>query len=808
MDIFLQDLRYGFRMLMKNPGFTIIALFALSFGIAINTAIFTVVNAVLIQPLPYTDPDRIYMLWEKQPNMESSVAYPNFLDWQSQNHVFHTMAAFRRANMNLTGSGDPERLSVRMVSAGFFRLLGAQPVVGRDFRSEEDRPGSEAVAILSHGLWQRRFGSDQGIVGRQIQMDNQSYTVIGVASPRFEFGAGADLFVPIGHFYIPENWGRANHPGIYVLGKLKAGATQKQMESEMQSIAAGLSKQFPDTNGGAGIIIQSLRENTVGDIRPSLLLLTGAVALVLLIACANVANMMLARTSERTREIAIRASLGAGRARIIRQVLTESLVLTTMAAVLGILMAYWGVDILVALRPDSLPRLNEISLNLQVLFFTIGLTVLTALLLGLLPALKSANPDLNDALKDASAKQAGSRAQKRVRQTLIAAEVALALMLLIGAGLLTRSFISSQSVDPGFQPHGVLTMQVSLPETKYKGTTSLAFFQQLDQKLRALPGIKNVAFSNGLPFAGANEGVFMIEGKPEPTLLSAPQTVLYVVTPGYFESLGIGLVKGRFFNQHDNVSSMMVTIVDETLARRYFPGEEILGRRISMGHGTPFMQIVGVVKHVKQYGLDSAGPIQSEMYFPLLQVPAEFLPQVMGNISIVAQTEGDPLSLAPAVREQVLALDSNQPVFQVQTMDRWLSESLAARKFAMTLIAIFAVMAMLLALVGLYGVMSYSVVQRTREIGIRVALGAARRDILNLILKQGMSPVFLGMAVGVAGALAISRLLAGLLFQIAPRDPLTFAVIPLLLLAVAIPASYIPARRALKVDPVTALRYE
>lgn len=808
MDIFLQDLRYGFRSLMKNPGFTIVALFALSFGIAINTAIFTVVNAVLIQPLPYTDPDRIYMLWEKQPNMESSVAYPNFLDWQSQNHVFATMAAFRRTNMNLTGSGDPERLSVRMVSSGFFRLLGAQPVAGRDFRNEEDKPGSESVAILSHGLWQRRFGADPQIVGRQIQMDDQSYTVIGIAAPRFEFGSGADVFVPIGHFYNPKDWGRGNHPGIYVLGKLNRSATPARMNSEMQSIAASLSKQFPDTNGGAGIIVQSLRENTVGDIRPSLLLLTGAVALVLLIACANVANMMLARTSERRREIAIRASLGAGRGRIVRQVLTESFVLTTIAAVLGILMAYWGVDLLLALRPDSLPRANEISLNLQVLFFTIGLTVLTAFLLGLLPAVKSVNPDLNDALKDASTKQAGGRSQKRLRQILVAAEVALALMLLIGAGLLTRSFISSQYVDPGFQPHGVLTMQISLPEMKYKGTTPLQFFQQLDQKLRGLPGIKNVAFSNGLPFAGAGEEVFMIEGKPEPALLHAPQAVLYVVTPGYFDSLGIRLVKGRFFNPHDDGSSMMVTIVDETLAQRYFPGEEILGRRISMGHGTPFMQIVGVVKHVKHYGLDSSGPVQCGMYFPLYQVPAEFLPRVIGNMSIVAQTEGDPLTMAPAVREQVLALDPNQPVFQVQTMDRWLSESLAARKFAMTLISIFACMALLLALIGLYGVMSYSVAQRTREIGIRVALGAAHNDILGMIVKQGMGPVLAGMALGITGALAITRLLSGLLFQIAPRDPLTFAVIPLLLLAVAIPASYIPARRALKVDPVTALRYE
>ena len=808
MDILARDLKYAFRNLVRNPGFTVVAVLALAMGIGINTAIFTVVNAVLIEPLPYKDPDRVYMLWERQPQMESSVAYPNFLDWRSENRVFESMAAFRRDNMNLTGAGDPERLSVRMVSADFFPLLGSQPALGRNFRAQEDQPGSEAVALLSNGLWRRRFGSDSAIVGRQIQLDGASYTVIGVAPAGFEFGAGADAFVPIGHFYESERWGRANHPGIYVLGRLKPEATPKQMESEMQGIAARLAKQYPDTNKGTAIAIQSLRENTVGDVRVSLLMLTAAVAFVLLIACANVANMMLARTAQRTREIAVRASLGASRMRIVRQVLTESLALTSIAALAGVLMAYWGVDLLLALRPDSLPNLNEISMNLRVLAFTIGLTVLTAVLLGLLPALKSASPDLNEALKDASAKQSGGSAQRRVRQALVASEVALALILLIASGLLMRSFLSTQTIDPGFRPEGVLTLQLSLPAEKYKGRTAFAFFEQLEQKAVGLPGVKSIGYSNGLPFAGAPEEVFFIEGRPQPPVLMAPQAVLYVASPGYFEAMGIRLLKGRFFTPRDDASSRTVTIVDETLAQRYFPGEDVLGKRISMGHGAPFMDIIGVVKHVRHYGLDTAGPIQSEMYFPVLQVPEQFLPHIMGGLSIVVRAEGDPLSVVPAVRQAIRDVDPNQPVYDVQPMEKWLNDSLASRKFAMTLVSIFACMALLLALLGVYGVMSYSVVQQTREIGIRVALGAAGSDILHLVVRQGLLPVATGLALGLAGAFGVTRLIAGLLFQVTPRDPATFASIPLLLLAVAALASYIPARRALKVDPVTALRYE
>jgi putative ABC transport system permease protein len=807
MDTLIQDLKYGVRTLLKSPAFTIVALLALSFGIAINTAIFTVVYAVLIEPLPYTDPDRIYMMWEKQPHLESSVAYPNFLDWRSQNHVFESMAAFRRSNMNLTGEGDPERLSVRMVSADFFHLLGAPPAAGRDFRPQEDRPGSDPVVLLSHGLWERRFGSNPEIVGKVIHMDDVSYTIIGIAPAGFEFGAGADVFVPIGHFYNPKNWARANHPGIYVLGRLKEGVSPAQMDADMQAIAATLSNQYPESNKGAGITIQSLRENTVGDVRPSLLLLTFAVALVLLIACANVANMMLARTAERSREIAVRASLGAPRSRIARQFLTESFVLTSTASIIGIFLASWGVDLLQAFRPDNLPQLNEIAVNMPVLFFTVGVTVVTALLLGLLPALRAANPDLNDALKDASSKQSGSIGQGRLRQTLVASEVALALLLLIAAGLLTRSFILTQHVDPGFRPDGVLTMQISLPEAKY-ASSPFQFFDRMEENITAIPGVRSAGYSNGLPFAGAGESVYFIEGRPQPPLLMAPQTVLYVASPGYFDTMGIRLIRGRFFTKHDDASSAKITIVDETLARAAFPGEEALGKRISMGHGAPFMTIVGVVQHVAHYGLDSAGPVQSQMYFPLRQVPEQFLPQVIGNISLVVRTDGAALSLVTPVRKAILAVDPNQPVFKVQPMKKWLSDSLSARRFGMSLISIFAGAALMLALIGLYGVISYSVVQRTREIGIRVALGAARADILAMILKQGLIAVVIGLLVGLAGALVFSRLLSSFLYEVTPHDPTTFASIPMFLLAVALLASYIPARRALKIDPTIALRYE
>lgn len=808
MDTFVQDLKYGLRTLMKNPGFAIIAIFGLSFGIAVNTAIFTVVNAVLIQPLPYADPGHIYMLWEKQSYMEPSVAYPNFMDWRSENHVFESMAAFRKTNMNLTGRGDPERLSIRMVSADFFTLLGVHPAIGRDFRAGEDQPGGEPVALLSNGLWQRRFGSSPAILGASINLDGLPYTVIGVAPSHFEFASGADVFVPIGRFYNPEQWGRGSHPGIYVLGRLKKDVSVKQMDSDLQTIAASLAKQYPETNVGSGVVTKSLRDDVVGDIRPSLLLLTAAVALVLLIACANVANLMLARTAERTREIAIRVSLGAGRKRIVRQVLTESLVLSTISSAIGIVLAYWGVDLLLALRPDALPKLHEISLNLQALAFTIGLTVVSAFLLGVLPAFKSASPDLNEVLKDGSSKQSGGRAQGRIREALVGSEVAIALMLLIATGLLTRSFIFTQSVDPGFRTENILTVHLSLPAEKYKGVSSIAFFDQLQERLLALPGVKSAGYSNGLPFAGAAEVAVFVEGRTNPPAGQAPESVLYVANPDYFETMGIRLHKGRFFTAHDDASSPVVTIVDETLAQQFFPGQDPIGKRISMGDGAPFMQIVGVVGHVQHYGLDSAGPAQCQMYFPMRQVPEQLLPEVMGDMSVVVWTTGDPLNLAPLVRKTVLSIDPAQPVFQVQPMDQWLSSSLSSRKFAMTLISIFAGMALLLALIGLYGVMSYTVVQRTREIGIRVALGAARSDILTMIVVQGLLPVAIGLVIGLAGAYAFSQVLAGLLFEITPRDPITFAAIPLFLFIVALLASYIPTRRALNVDPVSALRYE
>ncbi len=808
MNGILRDLSYAFRSFLKKPGFVLLAILALSTGIGINTAIFSVVHAVLIQPLPYKNPDRILILWEKSPQMETSVSYPNFLDWKAQNRVFESISAFRRDSFNLTGNGDPERLQGHMISSDFFRVLGIAPQLGRDLRSDEDKPDGSPVVILSYGLWQRRFGSDRSIVGKQIRLNDRSFTVIGITPANFESGSGADVFVPIGQF-ASERWHshRDNHPGIYVIALMKHGITLEQVRAQLNTIAKGLEKQYPDSNAGRGILAQYLRDDVIAEIRPSLLLITGAVALVLLIACANVANMMLVRTMERRREMAIRAALGAGRFHLIRQVLTESLLLSLVAAVAGILFAYWGIDVLLTLRPDTLPHLNEIRINSTVLFFALGISVLTGLLFGSIPAWRASAPDVNDTLKE-SGHYSGTLTQKRIRQGLIISEFALSILLVLGAGLLIKSFVATQSISPGFDPQNILTMQLSLSQEKYTGLKVAAFCKNLEEKLRQLPGVKAVAFSNGLPIYGASEQRIMIEGRPQPAPGMEPQAVLYVTSYDYQRAMGIRLLKGRFFDQRDNLKSPFVTVIDDELAKQYFPGENPLGKRILLSPEVPSFEIVGVVGHVKHYGLDTAGPVHAQYYLSFNQVPEKFLVLLASRITLLVKTFQNPGSLIASVRNTVLEIDRDQPVFLVQTMDQMLSASLAARRFAMLLLTVFAAVALVLSLVGVYGVIAYSVVQRTREIGIRVALGAGKADILKMMVQQGMIPVAIGLIAGIAGAFAFSRFIAGLLYAVSPLDPSTFIFTTIFITLVALLASYIPARRAMKVHPVTALRYE
>jgi putative ABC transport system permease protein len=812
METLWQDIRYGFRMLLKKPGFTAVAILALALGVGANTAIFSVVNGVLLRPLPFKDSDRLVRLgeWSKQvPTM--SISYPNFKDWREQNHVFEGIAATQFDSYNLTGADEPERLLGRNVSWNFFDVLGVTPAVGRSFREEEDHAGAPRVCVISNSLWQRRFSSDQKIVGKAVTLNGEPYTVVGVLPAGYRFGTQTDVFAPIGLGEASERMApRDNHPGIYAVARMKPGVTFEQAEAEMKSIAARLAAAYPKTNTGNGVTITPLREYFVGDIRTSLLVLLGAVGLVLLIACANVANLLLARAASRYREIAVRTALGASRFRIIRQLLTESLILGVISGTVGLLLAMWGVDVLRRASLDIIPTTADISLDRNVLFFTLGISLLTGVLFGLAPALQASKPELNEALKEGGRSGAESPARNRVRSLLVVAEVALSLMLLVGAGLLVRSFVQLLRTDPGFEPRNLLTFSLSYRVGKDEGRKAANFFKAVEERIRALPGVEAVAVSNGVPMLGASETMVQIEGRPSAEPGKQLFTVAYYPTKDFLKAMGIRLVRGRFFDEHDTQDSPLVAVIDEEFARLYFPGEDPVGKFFegSPEMNIPHTEIVGVVAHVKNYGLDTPGPVQAELYRSREQVPDRFQPLLADRVSLVVRTSGDPAAMAPAVRRAVQEIDPNQPVFNVNTMEQVLSDSVASQRLSMLLLSIFAAVAMTLAAVGIYGVMSYAVAQRTHEFGIRMALGAEGRDVLRMVVRQGMLLALAGVGAGLLGALALTRVMSSLLYGVSATDPLTFAGVPLVLACVALAACLIPARRATKVDPMVALRYE
>ncbi|HJR05986.1 MAG TPA: ABC transporter permease [Pyrinomonadaceae bacterium] len=811
MGTILQDLRYGFRMLLKSPGFTFVAVLALALGIGANSAIFSVVNAVLLRPLPFKEPERLVMLWERNETQDTSVAYPNFLDWRDESKAFEQMTAYRRDSFNLTGAGEPERLAGRLVTGNFFATLGVQPFAGRDFVAEDDQPASAPTVILAHGFWQRRFGGDLSIINRQLTLNDKSYTVVGVTPADFTFGSDTDVYVPIGLSVgeVPFYKERGSHPGLWVTGRLKPEASMEQARAELDTIMAHLGQQYPDTNKGRRVHIESLYENTVRDVRPALLVLLGAVGFVLLIACANVANLLLARSSARQKEIAIRTALGAGRWRIMRQLLTESLLLAVMGGVFGLLLALWGTDILIAAAPDDVPRLADAHVDLRVLGFTLGVAVLTGLVFGLAPALQASKTDLNESLKETERGSTGRR--QRLRAALVVAEVALALVLLIGAGLMVKSLWQLQNVETGFDPNRVLALQLSLKGDKADPAKVRNFIAQVEQRVKSLPGVETVAFTNGLPFAGAAEQSFGIVGQPPDASgdTTPHPAVRYTTSPEYLQTLGISLRKGRYFTAQDRADSPHVVVIDETLAQKHFPNQDPLGQRLQIGWAdTQPFEIVGVVGHVKHYGLDGEVPVESQFYFALDQVPAEKMSFIAGGITLIVRTQNDPQQLAGAVRAQLLAVAPDQPVFNVRTMSDIVAESIASRRFSMILLLAFALVALVLAAVGIYGVMAYSVTQRTHEIGIRMALGAQADDVLRMVLRQGLLLILTGIATGLVAAFALTRVLAGLLYGVSATDPITFAGISLLLVTVALLACYLPARRATKVDPMVALRYE
>jgi putative ABC transport system permease protein len=816
MGTLAQDLRYGLRMLARSPGLTVTAALALALGIGANTAIFSVVDAVLLRPLPYDDPDRLVMVWNRYPKMNlqrAAVSGPDFVERRDENHVFEQVAAFIDGNLNLTSAGEPERLRAVRASASLFPLLGVRPALGRTFLTEEDRPGSSQVAVVSHGLWTRRFGSDPRLVGRPLTLNGTPHTVVGILSAGDSFpDPSVDVWVPIALTAEQVDPSRRGNEYIGMIARLKSGVTLEQAQADMDLItrralsqAPQVAKDFFESNGW-GAFLSPLREEVVGGARPALLALLGAVGCVLLIACANVSNLLLARATSRKREIAIRTALGAGRTRLVRQLLTESLLLAVLGGGLGLLLAVWGVDLLAALRPENLPRVEEIGLDLRVLTFTGLLSLAAGIVFGLAPALHASRPDLNESLKEGGRASSAGPGHSRLRGLLVVSQIALALVLLVGAGLMIRSFWLLQRVDPGFRPEGLLTMNISLSTSKYpKPEQRVAFFQQLRQRLAALPGVEAVAATSLLPLAGGTSTAsFFAEGQRPGPGESSPLANVRLATPDYFRTMGIPLKRGREFTDQDTRAPNVV-VVDEGMVRRFWRGQDPIGRRLTFTE-TPteadWMTVVGIAGEVKHSGLD--GHDYAHIYGPHA-LTAFLVPEGM---FVVVRTRSDPDGQVAAVRRAVAAMDPEQPIFAVRTMRAYVEDAVAQPRFRTALLALFAAVALVLAAVGIYGVMAYAVTQRTHEIGIRMALGAMQRDVLRMVVGQGLRLALGGVAVGVAGALALTRILSSLLFGVTATDPLTFLTVPLVLLAVSALACYLPARRATRVDPIVALRYE
>lgn len=823
MRTLLQDFKYGVRMLLKKPAFTAIALLALMLGIGANTAIFSVVNAVLLRDLPFEKPDQLLFLNEQDSKMDTmSVSYPNFTDWRQQNQVFENIGVYNRSSYNLTGTGEPERLQATQMSADIFAALKVKPLLGRLYTNEEDKPGANNVVVLGYGVWQRRFGGDANIVNKTITLNDKSYTVLGVMPEWLRFPSRVDIYVPVGPLSDTASWkSRGNHPGLLGVARLKPGVTIEQAKADMGRVAAGLEKQYPDSNSGNGVRIRTLKEVVVGDIDRALWVFLGAVGFLLLIACANVANLLLARATTRQREIAVRAALGASRWRIIRQLLIESVVLAVLGGALGLLIANWGVTFILAISNNSIPRQAEIGLDTRVLLFTLVISISTGIIFGLIPALQSSKLQLHETLKESGRSLAGGKSW--ARNSLVVAEVALTLILLIGAGLLIRSFYQLSQVNPGFDYSSLTSFSVSLPEKKYKEEPQqINFYNPLIERLKALPGIQYVSLASGLPLGNNGwQTSFIVEGKPVPEPKDMPLMEACLISPDYFKAMNIPLLKGRYFNEQDNrdhlkgkdmgkmdevqqfIAGLNAIIVDQAFASRYWPGEDAIGKRIKLGGpgaDNPTATVIGIVGRVKMEGL-STDSNRVQGYFPFAQIPQR-------SMTVVIKAKNDPNQIIGAARKEVLNMDSNQPIYAIKTMEEIRSESVAPEKLNLTLLGLFSGIALILALVGIYGVMSYSVTQRTHEIGIRMALGARGGDVLKMIIGQGMKLALVGVVIGLVGAFALTRLMEQLLFEVKPTDPLTFGAIALLLAVVAFLACWLPARRATKVDPMVALRYE
>jgi predicted permease len=820
LETLFSDVRYGVRMMMRSPGFTIVAILTLALGIGANTAIFSVVNGVLLNPLPFPHPEQLVSLSESKPNFATgSISYLNFRDWQRNNHTFSSMAISRPISFSLTGSGEAEQLQAELLSSDYFSLLGVKPVLGRMFAPGEDEVGAAPIVLISAGLWKRKFGSSPEVLGRTIRLDGSGFTIVGVIPADFDLSTrsfrNSEVYVPIGQWKNNFLLNRGAGLGIHGIGRLKPGVSIEQARADMDEVTRNLIAAYPDSDKGIGATVRPLKQDMLGEARPLLLLLLGAVCFVLLIACVNVANLLLARSTSRAREFAIRAALGAGKSRLIRQLLTESILLGFAGGGLGLSLAVWATRLALQHLPVTLPRAAGVGIDARVLLFTIAISVGVGIIFGLAPALKSLKPVLQVTLNESG--RGGSGTRHRTQSIFVVVEMALALVLLAGAGLMVRTLAQLWSQDPGFNPRNVLTFNLSPPPSLMNSNaeTVRAFSRELSRRIAASPGVEAVSMTwAALPMSGDDEDVFWLDGHPKPASQNDMNwAVKYVVDPDYLKAMEIRLRRGRFFTPQDNEHAPSVAVIDYALARKYFGSDDPIGKRIrvkeneEMGDGTT--EIVGVVDHVNQWGLASdAQNLQAQIYLPAMQMPDGFTVLVSYGTSAVVRYAGSAPGIIDSIRGTSRNMNSEQVVYGEQTMDEIISDSISDRKFSMVLLGTFAALALLLSSIGIYGVISYLIGERTHEIGIRMALGAQRKHVLTLVLSEGVRLTLLGAAIGIAAALGLTRLMGNLLYGVSATDPLTFAAVPVVLLGVAMLACYIPARRAMRVDPMTALRYE
>jgi predicted permease len=813
MGTLWQDLRYAVRSLRKAPGFTAIAILTLALGIGASTALFSVVNGVLLNPLPYPHPEQLVAIYAKTAGVDRGpITYLNFLDWQRGNRTFSSMAIYRNQNYNFAGKTQTERLTGYMISAEFFGTLGVKPVLGRTFRAEDDHVGAAPVVVLGAGFWSREFGSSPGVLGQLLELNGESYTVVGVIPPTFSFyGSDRDVYAPIGHWNDPSFRERRISVSAHAVGRLKPGATLSQAQADLDVVARDLAAAFPEADKDAGVALVSMKDDIVGNVQPFLLVLLAAVGFLLLIACANVANLLVARSMGRMREFAVRAALGAGHKRLARQLLTENALLAGASAALGLLFANSAVKAVLAAFPAAMPRAEEVSLDARVLLFTLGVSMLAALVFGLSPALGGAKADLAGVLKEGGWGLSGAR--HFLQKAFVAGEVAMAVVLLTGAGLMLRSLAALWRVDQGFNPRHAITFSVSMPSSA--ATTSpetRARLRQLDHKIRSIPGVEAVSVTLGSrPMIHDSSLPFWVEDRPKPATDNAmPQAMFYLVEEDFSRAMGMTLKRGRFITVHDNENAPLVIDIDDVFARTYFPDENPIGKRVNLTQFNVQAEIVGVVGHLKQWGPggDAKSAIEAQFYYPFMQLPEKLMRLAAGGVAVVLRAAGDPTAVMKSVRGAVREIGSQEVIYSVQTLDEVVADSLSARRLAMVLLAIFAGLALLLCCAGTYGVISCLSAQRTHEIGIRMALGAQRGDVMRLILCEGARMALLGVAGGIAAAFGLTRLMAGELYGVTAHDPLTFGVAAVLLPTAALLACYVPARRAARADPLASLRSE